>query len=240
MHLPTLRQTTAFLRTTPLHPQWLLGHKHSSGKWISKHANGVVLDIGCADRWIERFLPHGSTYIGLDYPATGKELYRARPDVFADASLLPLMDSSVDTVVILEVLEHLRYPTDALRETARVLRSHGRILLTMPFLYPIHDAPHDYQRLTKHGLIRDIEAVGLHVDSLSPTLTSMESAGLLACLAMGGSAMHAVRLRSWTIFLVPLLLVAIPVVNLLAWLGGRVFPSWGAITSGYRLVASIR
>ena len=240
MRVPTLRQVVAFLRSTPLHPQWLLGHKYSSSKWISRHASGVVLDIGCADRWVERSLPSGSTYIGLDYPATGKELYQARPDVFADASMLPLADSSVDTVVILEVIEHLRRPDGALREIARVLRPQGCVLLSIPFLYPIHDAPHDYQRLTEYGLIRDIEAAGLRVDSLAPALSSTESAGLLVCLAMGGAAIRAVRLRSFAIVLVPLLLMAVPVVNLLAWLGGRVLPSWGAFTSGYRLIATVR
>ena len=37
---------------------------------------------------------------------------------------------------------------------ARVLRPGGHLLLAMPFLYFVHQAPHDYQRLTRYGLER--------------------------------------------------------------------------------------
>lgn len=234
----TLRRVARHLRRTPLHPQWLLGGNDAAGCWIAESAKGRILDIGCADRWIERRLPHGSDYIGLDYLVTGKLMYGARPDIFADASQLPLADGSVDTVVILEVMEHLRQPREALQEIARVLRPNGRLLLSMPFLYPIHDAPHDYQRWTTHGLVRDIEAVGMRVDTLTPSLGSSETAGLIACLTMGGMAMRAVQKRSIAILLLPFVLAAIPIVNLLAWLGGRLMPSWGAVTAGYRLTAT--
>jgi SAM-dependent methyltransferase len=238
MFAETLRRTLRHLRRTPLHPQWLIGSNDAVGGWIAEFARGRVLDIGCADRWVERRLPYGSEYIGLDYLATGKYMYHARPDLFADASQLPLADASVDTVVMLEVMEHLHQPREALREIARVLRPDGRLLLSMPFLYPLHDAPHDYQRLTMHGLIRDVEEAGLRVDTLTPTLGSSETAGLIACLAIGGMAMSAARQRSIALVFLPLVFAAIPVINLLAWLGGRLMPSWNAVTAGYRLTAS--
>ena len=238
MSAEAVRRIAKHLRRTPLHPQWLLGSNESTGRWVANVARGRILDIGCADRWIEQRLPRGSDYIGLDYLATGKHMYGARPDLFADASQLPLADASVDTVVILEVMEHLRQPREALQEIARVLRPQGRLLLTMPFLYPIHDAPHDYQRLTMHGLIRDVEAAGLRVDALTPMLGSAETAGLIARLAIGGMAVRAAQRRSVALLLVPLLLAAIPAVNLLAWLGGRLLPAWDAITAGYRLAAT--
>lgn len=238
MRAETVRNIAKHLRRTPLHPQWLLGSKETTGGWVAHAVRGRILDIGCADRWIEQRLPRGSDYIGLDYLATGKHMYGARPDLFADASQLPLADASVDTVVILEVMEHLRRPREALQEIVRVLRPNGRLLLSMPFLYPIHDAPHDYQRLTMHGLIRDVETAGLRIDALTPTLGSAETAGLIACLAMGGMALRAVQRRSMAMLLVPLLFAAIPAVNLLAWLGGRLLPSWDAITAGYQCAAS--
>ncbi|MGA9828531.1 MAG: class I SAM-dependent methyltransferase [Rhodanobacteraceae bacterium] len=221
-----------------MHPQWLLGTNQATARWIVDLASGRILDIGCADRWIEQRLPPGSDYIGLDYLATGKHLYGARPDLFADASRLPFVDASVDTVLILEVIEHLRHPREALEEIARVLRPRGRLLLTMPFLYPIHDAPHDYQRLTVHGLVRDIEATGLHIDALVPKLGSAETAGLIACLTMGGMSLRAFQRHSAGLILVPLMIAAIPVVNLLAWFGGRILPSWDAITAGYQVAAT--
>ena len=233
----SVRALAAMIRRTPLHPQWLLGGENVAGTWVREHASGRVLDIGCASRWIERWLGPGCSYVGLDYPVTGRELYKARPDVFADASDLPLQDATFDTVVLLEVLEHLRRPLEALREAARVVRPQGKVLLSLPFLYPVHDAPHDYQRLTVHGLIRDVEAAGLKIERVTPALSSMETAGLIACLALGGAAATIIERRDVRVVLLPLLALAIPVVNFTAWIGARLLPSWDAVTAGYRLSA---
>lgn len=231
-------RTLRILRGTPLHPQWLLGGSSATASWVRKAARGRVLDIGCADRWVEKHLPAGCDYIGIDYFVTGKLLYGARPDVFADAAQLPLPDASADTVLILEVVEHLRHPRSALSEIARVLRPGGRLLLSMPFLYPIHDAPHDYQRYTTHGLAREIEAAGLRLDQADPNLGSAQTAGLIACLALGGMAVASIRRPSPAMVLVPLVALAIPVINLLAWIGGKLLPSWPAVTAGYFVTAT--
>lgn len=232
------RQLLSGIRATPLHPQWLLGSGRALRKAISSLPQGRVLDIGCADRWVETALPPGTEYIALDYPTTGAGMYGARPDLFGDASCLPLGDATVDTVVMLEVLEHLRHPRQALAEIARVLRPGGRLLMSMPFLYPIHDAPHDYQRLTVHGLVRDIDEAGLRLERCEPSLGAAESAGLLACLALGGMGLEALRRRSPAVVLLPVIAIAVPVINLLAWLAGRLLPPWPALTAGYAMEAT--
>lgn len=233
-----VRRMARLLRRTPLHPQWLLEDKRKLVQWLRESARGCVLDVGCADRWVEGCLSEQCRYIGLDYPATGREMYGAHPDVFADAGRIPFVDASVDTVVALEVVEHLRYPGEALREIARVLRPGGKLLLTIPFLYPIHDAPHDYQRLSIHGLERDVQATGLCVASLAPNLGAVETGGLIAALALGGVCLRAIRQRHPGLLLVPALLLAIPIINVIAWTVGRLLPSWGAVTAGYQLTAT--
>lgn len=232
-----LRRYIDPLRRTPLHPQWLLGGSTSILREVRSASTGRVLDIGCADRWIEQHLSDHCEYIGLDYYATGKLMYGATPDLFGSASRLPIRDTSVDTVLLLEVLEHLRDPREALCEIHRVLRPNGRLLLSVPFLYPIHDAPHDYQRYTIHGLQREMESAGLVIDRITPNLGSAQTAGLIACLAAGGMAMTAVRKRSPACLLVPLLVLAIPVINITAWLAGALLPSWPALNAGYTVLA---
>ena len=233
-----LKRVASFVRNTPLHPQWLLVGNRDTARWVAGHAKGRTLDIGCADRWIERWLPPGTQYLGLDYYLTGKHLYHARPDVFGDAGLLPFADESVDTVLILEVVEHLRQPQDALREISRILRPQGGMLLSIPFLNPVHDAPHDYQRLTVHGIVRDVEASGMRVETVIPILGSIETAGLLACLAAGGTVMRLLENRSPLLLLAPIVLLMIPLINVVSWLSARLFPSWDALTVGYRLYAT--
>lgn len=233
----SIRKTLRHLRKTPLHPQWLWPDDMKGASEFLSMASGLVLDIGCADSWVKPRLPQGCRYVGLDYPATGLALYKSRPDILADAAYLPLADSSVDTVLMLDVLEHIRSPGRALEESLRVLRPGGKLLISIPFLYPIHDAPHDYQRLTVHGLRRDMDEVGFRVESLERTSGSFEASGLLMCLALAGSMHEAFRQRSAWSIAAPFVLALIPIVNLASWLAGRRLPAWPALTSGYRLTA---
>lgn len=228
-----LRRLAGRFRRTPFHPQWLLGPSDALGPWLHEKATGRVLDIGCADRWAQRWVGPECTYLGLDHSITGGGLYNAKPDVFADAAKLPLSDESVDTVILLEVLEHLRQPISALSEIHRVLRPGGRLLLTMPFLYPIHDAPHDFQRLTGYGLERDIRNAGMRIERLRTSPGSAESAGLLFNIALAGMCLEAWREKRPSILLTPMILALIPVVNLASWAIGRLLPSWQSLSTGH-------
>jgi len=228
-----LRALAAPLARTPLHPQWLLGAREAPPDIGS--VSGRVLDVGAGDRWIQAHLAPGADYVALDSAATGRQMYRARPDVFADAARLPFADACFDGVVCLEVLEHVRDPQRVLEEIARVLRPGGRAWLSMPFLYPIHDAPHDYQRFTAHGLRRSVEAAGLTVGATERTLHAIRTAGLLACLSIVGAVQGRARWQ-WPL-LVPVAAVAVCAINLGSWLTSHVWPDWDALTAGYRLTA---
>ena len=50
----------------------------------------------------------------------------------------------------------------------RILMSGGKVLLNVPFLYRIHEAPHDYARYTQFALRRFAERSGLQVLVLQP------------------------------------------------------------------------
>lgn len=237
MTLQGFRRALAGLRRTPLHPQWLVDAPAVVVRWMAPELRGTVLDIGCGDRWVEKHLPEGVFYVGLDSIATGATLYRSRPEVLSDAGALPFHDGTFDVVLLLEVLEHLAQPQVALREIARVLKPDGTLLLTMPFLYPVHDAPHDDQRYTPHGLEREIAAAGLRLERLEPTRHALASAGLLTALALAGSVVRALERRDARLLLAPLAIAAVPVVDVTAWLGARLLPDWTALTTGFRVVA---
>lgn len=69
-------------------------------------------------------------------------------DIIASAEKIPLAADSAETVIMTEVLEHLQNPKEAIKEAARLLKPGGHIIISAPFLYPIHADPDDYQRLT--------------------------------------------------------------------------------------------
>src|SRR5690606_8231626 len=124
---------------------------------------------------------------------TGKALYDTRPGVHADAARRTLADRSVDAVVLLEVLELLHRPREALAEAARVLKAGSKQILAILLHYPVHGAPHDYQRYTTFGLVRALRAAGFLVDEerVRPGLDTTETAGLVACLVLGGTVMES-------------------------------------------------
>jgi SAM-dependent methyltransferase len=213
---------------TPFHPQWLLGRRNPP-KGI-EIASGMVLDIGAGDRWVRPYLGEDVEYLALDYPQTGRDLYEATPDVFADAVALPFADGTFDGVICLEVLEHVREPAAVIREIARVLKPGGRAWLSMPFLYPLHDAPFDFQRYTEFGLRRDLESARLSTISLRRSLHAIRCAGLLACLAVAGPLM-APRRRA----LLPLAVPIVLLVNCTAWLLSLMWPDWDHLAVGYEV-----
>ena len=194
--------------------------------------------MGCADRWVESRCDAGAHYIGLDLPVTGSGLYAARPDVFADAARLPISDASVDVVVCLEVLEHVSQPQAALAEFVRVLKPGGVMLFSMPFMYPIHDAPHDFQRLTEHGLRRDLDAAGFDIVRLEKSGHAVHAAASLLCLALVGGAYER---RSWLDYLrMPFTALGVLIVNILALMVAWMTPDWSALGSGYEIEARRR
>lgn len=195
---------------------------------------GILLDIGAGDRWLEKYLSNAVQYVALDYPPTGHNLYGARPSVFADAAHLPFVDSRFDAIVCLEVIEHVPDPKKVMCEIARVLKPGANAWLSVPFLYPLHDAPFDFQRFTAHGLRRCAEAAGLQVLSLEKSGHAIRTAGLLACLAVAGSALAAGAARKGL-----LLLLALPfifTINVAAWLLSCIWPDWGHMSHGHTML----
>lgn len=88
----------------------------------------------------------GREYIGCDLRA-GRGV-----DRIEDAERLTFDDSSVGTVLMFELLEHVRHPSAAIAEAHRVLREDGLLALSTPFSHPLHAFPDDYWRFTASGM----------------------------------------------------------------------------------------
>ena len=84
-------------------------------------------------------------------------------DLVADAHDMPMVaDNSVDFVVSVSVLEHVRYPQKAMKEIFRILKPGGIVYINVPFVFPFHAAPDDFYRFSYKGisiLCEDFECV---------------------------------------------------------------------------------
>lgn len=100
-----------------------------------------IVDVGCGDgaaTAMVRDLGPGQTVIGVDWSATALARAAARGlpvvQARADGAGLPLADSSVDVVIMSELIEHLVDTDGAADEARRVLRPGGLLLLSTPNL----------------------------------------------------------------------------------------------------------
>lgn len=85
-------------------------------------------------------------------------------DVVGDAHHLPFANDSLDAILCETVLEHVPDPTKVIAEAHRVLRPGGRFFFIVPFLFPFHGHPNDFQRWSQEGLAASFSAFG-HIET---------------------------------------------------------------------------
>ena len=121
-------------------------------------AGADVLDVGAGDAPYRELFSHAS-YRTLDWDGSPHEQAGAS-DIVARGEAIPLPDASCDVVVLTQVLEHVPEPHALLTEVHRILRPGGRIAVTAPLAWPLHELPDDYYRYTSAGLEHRLRAAG--------------------------------------------------------------------------------
>jgi SAM-dependent methyltransferase len=120
-------------------------------------AKGKLLDIGCGNKpYYRLFEPLVESYIGCDIVQSSEN----RVDIICEATQIPVDDNSFDTVFSTQVIEHVAEHQVMLNESYRVLKPGGRIILSGPSYWPIHEAPYDFFRFTKFGMQHIFEKAG--------------------------------------------------------------------------------
>lgn len=157
--------------TSIVHPQYIVSRLQKEAMLKAKqYAKGNLVDIGCGRMPYRRELePLVTSYTGVDHPQVSK-LYKSskKPEVLADAKKLPFKDNSFDIALLLQVLEHVDYPDKAIKEAARILKPNGILIISIPFLYPLHDMPYDFGRYTETALKNFINRAALHIVQIKP------------------------------------------------------------------------
>ncbi len=237
MRFKGIKKLIAKLIRTPFHPQWLIrGDKHRFLTESGKTVRGKVLDIGCSDKSTIQYLNADVEYFGLDY-FTADTLYHSRPDLYGNAENLPFADESMDTVLLLDVLEHVQRPGLCMNEIHRVLSRGGSLFLNLPFIYPLHDVPHDYQRWTIYGIRSLLTDKGFEIQSEKSHGTALVSACLLTNLALSKIVLDSFERRHPGMLLILFLPILIPIINLIGFFSQFIFPRDEFMPYRYHLLA---
>ncbi len=119
----------------------LLEHKHRYNM-VSRFASGNVLDIACGIGYGSKIVVGNSsveTYVGMDISEEAlkfaKENFLDLPRVdfkYSKIENIPVEDSTIDTVISLETLEHVDDVNVAINEIHRVLNKEGIFIGSVP------------------------------------------------------------------------------------------------------------
>jgi SAM-dependent methyltransferase len=132
-------------------------------KALTAYARGKLLDLGCGK------VPLYAVYrdlvdevVCVDWKQSlhdGKHV-----DVFCDINAeLGLERQSFDTIVLSDVLEHIRKPEQLMARIRGLLRDGGSVVVGVPFFYCLHEEPNDFFRYTRFALRSIAEENGYEV-----------------------------------------------------------------------------
>ncbi|HEV8487937.1 MAG TPA: class I SAM-dependent methyltransferase [Blastocatellia bacterium] len=137
-----------------------------------------VLDVGCAIGNITQYLLDREFVCGIDvveeFTAEIRKRFADRPNFkaalfdIADPAVTSLASENIDSIISVNVLEHVEDDLQALENINRILKPGGKLLLLVPalqWLYGTMDAADNhYRRYNKRRLRERISASGFSVE----------------------------------------------------------------------------
>ena len=120
---------------------------------ISNELDGIdnvkVLNVGAGGN-IETYLKNKFSFVrSIDVDVNRK------PDQVidvCDVNQLRNLTFTPQLICMFEVLEHTKNPINAIQNLYEIIDENNYVMLSTPFIFHIHDEPHDFFRFTKYGL----------------------------------------------------------------------------------------
>jgi SAM-dependent methyltransferase len=202
-----------------------LSNERKRGEWVAaqlaKLPEGtLLLDAGCGSQQYRKYCGH-LRYESQDfgeYVADSTESFTdglggesgyqyGNLTYTGDIWSIDAPDQHFDAIMCTEVFEHIPYPTETIAEFARLLKSDGKLILTLPSNCLRHMDPYFfYSGFSNRYLEKFLTEAGFEIESLEPvgdyyawlaaeTARTMNSHGALAKLALGPALMWLMRRR---------------------------------------------
>jgi SAM-dependent methyltransferase len=112
-----------------------------------------VLDIGCGKQPFRAvFERYGCQYYGLDVQTHENVTVDFVAPIDQELPAEVLQQGGYDFILCTEVLEHVANWHAAFGNIAKLLKPGGRVLLSCPHFYQLHEEPYDFWRPTNHAI----------------------------------------------------------------------------------------
>ncbi len=138
--------------------------------FVKSCLHGDVLDVGYSVGPLHEEISRNRNVIAIDTVIREPKTNAVK----ADATLLPFRDSSFDSVLAGELLEHLQDPSLFLRESSRVLKPSGTLVLTTPNrksllnrLFKSYEKPAHLSLFTRTELLSLLSAHGFSMEKFA-------------------------------------------------------------------------
>ena len=187
---------------------------------LAPRLSGAVLDFGSGSQPYRPLLVNCSEYVSLEYDTPSNRIRKAA-DIFYDGSRIPVADGIYDGLLSTQTLEHVPNPEIIVAEWARVLKSGGLLLITMPFMWPEHEMPYDFQRYSSSGLRLLLEQSGFEIIEQRRLLSDCRAPAQLFLAWIFDAVLAKCRPKVLQLMLIPFLCTPISV---LASIMAAIFP----------------
>jgi len=162
-----MKVKTIFFDIFPFIAKYIACHRYRRNDWVAEKASQVrnhslVLDIGAGGCPYRPLFKH-CNYKSQDFTKLNSDQLQdesgyGQIDYVCDILNIPVQNETVDVILCTEVIEHVAYPIDVIKEISRILKSGGTLLITAPLQSGLHQEPyHFYGGFTKYWYLKILE-----------------------------------------------------------------------------------
>lgn len=126
-----------------------------------------ILDAGAGESVYKKLFAH-CNYKAIDLAIGESRWNYANLDYIGPLHEMPIENDTFDAVLCTQVLEHLEWPRESVKEMYRVLKPDGKLFMTVPMAHPEHQTPYDFFRYTSYGLESICKHAGFHDIKIAP------------------------------------------------------------------------
>ena len=142
--------------------------------YVNNYAKGITLEVCIGGSYLkDRYINSIENGVTSDYDI------RAKVDIRCDGQSYPFKENLFDTIICIDVIEHIPNPQQMIGELVRVLNPEGVLILSAPFFFYLHESPNVFSRFSKFGLINLFRSIKMNIIDLKSTGGIIATLGIL-------------------------------------------------------------